>query len=87
MWKSPPGKLELTLIYSDAGWPLIHTTGITSNDLFKDKDRLTFIEGRDTRTISPEDLTHMVNQECNHGRRLTLFRGSGSGGSSSKNDE
>eukprot|EP00804_Cyclotella_cryptica_P000300 CCRYP_010233-RA/>CCRYP_010233-RA protein AED:0.20 eAED:0.20 QI:1126/1/1/1/1/1/5/120/1388 len=73
----PPGRLGLTLVRSDAVWPFIHIIDEDSvvSGLVRVGDLLVSYEGRDVRAINPEDITNIMNEVCDHNRRITLLRG------------
>lgn len=72
----PPGKLGLTLVAADALWPLIQIIddGSAVSGLVEVGDLLVSYEGKDVRVINQEDMTEIMNEPCEHNRRITLLR-------------
>jgi hypothetical protein len=72
----PPGTLGLELIHSDAEWPVIQAVKRPSiaSGIVQAGDRLAFIDGKDVRSINPDDLARMMNAACDQSRRLTVLR-------------
>ena len=75
----PLGRLRMELNYSDSGWPIIQAVDISSvaYGYVNIGDRLAFIDGQDVREIDDGNIAILMDEFCNHMRRLTVFRGAG----------
>ena len=72
----PLGRLRMELNYPDSGWPKIQAVDISSvaYGYVDIGDRLAFIDGHDVRTFDEESMAILMDEFCNHMRRLTVFR-------------